>query len=69
MDMHRTFKKETVLGDQDEKEDQEDEEIIRAGDPSAQSPGSNQGQKQKKKGDSFIWTFLIQPVHEDERKS
>lgn len=43
MDMHRTFKKETVLGDQDEKEDQEDEEIIRAGDPSAQSPGSNQG--------------------------
>ena len=55
MDMHRTYKKETILGD--EAEEGEEEVII---------PG--QSTKNKKEKDSFIWTFLIRPVHEDGSK-
>ena len=63
MDMHRTYKKETILGD--EAEDGEEEVII----PGQNATGeSEQSTKNKKEKDSFIWTFLIRPVHEDGSK-
>ena len=51
MDQHRTYKKETILGDEDE-EGVEGEEFT---DKSANKATADKG--------SFIWTFLIRPVH------
>ena len=65
MDMHRTYKKETILGDE---EDDGEEEVIITGPDAEGESHIKQSAKKKKEKDSFIWTFLIRPVHEDGSK-
>ena len=55
MDLHKTYKKEGLGLD-------DDDEIIRDSD---RSDGGGKTGKQK---DSFIWTFFIRPVHEENTK-
>ena len=63
MDQHRTYKKEDMdLGTE------EDDEFIKKEDPSQETSGADQSQSKKKKKDSYIWTFLIRPIHEDDGK-
>ena len=56
MDTHRTYKKETILGEDDVDEDDE----------FTQQNDSNETNNEKEKS-SFIWTFLIRPVHDTEK--
>ena len=63
MDMHRTYKKEDMdLGTE------ADNDFIRKEDkdPSQETDGSEESKNKKKA--SYIWTFLIRPVHEDDGK-
>ena len=47
MDTHKTYKKESVLGEDKEEAAEKDKDA---------------------KKDSFIWTFMVRPVHDEGRK-
>ena len=62
MDEHRSYRKETILGDDDGADNTEEgAEFSNNNTPSGADSSTAQGEK-KDQG-SFIWTFLIRPVH------
>ena len=62
MDLHRTYRKESVLGPDDDP----DSAFINRDDASSNAE-SNPGGREKKK-QNFIWTFMIRPVHDRDVK-